>query len=126
MVTQVSRFMYRTPVPGYPPISKIGYSSHFLRLNRAARDWVSRSVGLSPRITAVNCFFQNPTPAVPALNSYFPLIRQPVLTLEYSREPPAGLLRSAAHRRADAFMSGSGTKRTSPSQSAMSAFGGKA
>jgi hypothetical protein len=35
-------------------------------------------------------------PAVPALNSYFPLTRQPVLTLEYSREPPAGLLRSAA------------------------------
>ena len=44
--------MFRTPVPGYPPISKIGYSSRFLRLNRTARDWVSRSVGLSPRNTA--------------------------------------------------------------------------
>src|SRR6516165_11644538 len=72
MVTQVSRFMYRTPVPGYPPISKIGYSSHFLRLNRAARDWVSRSVAVLSRTTAANCVSQRQTPAAQVLNSYFP------------------------------------------------------
>jgi signal transduction histidine kinase len=32
--------------PGISPTAKSGYSSHFLRLNRTARDLVSRSVGL--------------------------------------------------------------------------------
>jgi hypothetical protein len=50
----------------------------------------------------VNCVFQKPTPAAPVLSSYLLLASQRVLPLEYSREP-AGLLRSAAHRRADAF-----------------------
>src|SRR6516165_10430158 len=106
--------MFKTPEPEYPAIGKTRYSSHFLRLNRLALDWGSRSVGPSWKIMAVNCVSQRQTFAAPALNSYSighrdgPRLTQRSAWFSFVAEPRWTFGDPAPTHRMSAF----GTKRT--------------